>query len=148
MNSWPAGCWKLTSSIVRHSHAQAHLGADRVERSVECLFRDGKIRQADRHNAALAPDKERKRLLERNNLERAGVRHIVVGEQRFNGRIDEHLQLRQLRMQAVLRGERKLIGKFELVGSVEFSLDLDRLDRGTAQPQTSTRTPSAPPGSD
>jgi hypothetical protein len=38
--------------------------------------------------------------------------------------VDQHFELRQLRMQAVLNGERKLGGEFELIGGGEFGLDL------------------------
>ena len=49
--------------------------------------------------------------------------------------IDQHLELRELRMQAVLHRQRILVGKFELVGGVELGLDLDGLDRRPAQAQ-------------
>ena len=55
--------------------------------------------------------------------------------QRLDRRVDQHFELRQLRMQAKLRGDGKLIRELELVGGVELGFDLDRLDRRAAQAQ-------------
>ena len=41
----------------------------------------------------------------------------------------------ELRLQAVLHRVGKLPGKFQLIGGVEFGLELDGLDRRPAQPQ-------------
>ena len=105
MNMRPPGCAKPRSSTFSTRKPEADLGADRIQVGIEGLFGDRKVGQPHRHDAAAAPDKQRERLLQRNDFQRAGVGHGVVGQQRLDGRIDQHLQLRQLRMQPVLHGD-------------------------------------------
>ena len=135
----------------QHAHAEAHLGADGIQLRIERFFGDREVGQPHRHHAALAPDEQRQRLLQRNDLQRARVGHVVVGDQRLDGRIDEHLELRQLRMQAELRGDGELIRELQLVGGVELGFDLDGFDGRSAQAQRidagAVLCPLAPPGS-
>ena len=85
-----------------HAHAERDLGADGVERGVEGFFGDGELGQADGYDAVFAPDEKGEWLFEGDDFEGAGVGHVVVGDERFDGWIDEHLELRELRLQAEL----------------------------------------------
>src|SRR5262249_58461415 len=70
----------VEAEVVRreHAHAQAHLGADRIERGVEGFFGDAEVGDADRERARLAPDEQGERRLDRRDLDRAALRQRVA----------------------------------------------------------------------
>ena len=136
MNMRPPGCSKPRSSTFSTRMPRLTLARMGFKLRVEGFFGDGEVGEPHRDHAALAPDEQRQRLLQRNDFQRAGVGHAVIGQQRLDRGIDQHLQLRQLRMQAELRRLiGNCVGKFELIGGVEFGFELDGLDRRPAQPQ-------------
>src|SRR6202008_197923 len=75
--------WRAKADViyVQNPHAEADLGANGIQIGIEGLFGDGEIRQPHGNDTALAPDEQCQCLLQRNDLQRAGVGHVVVGEQ-------------------------------------------------------------------
>src|SRR4051794_23320982 len=61
-----------------HAHAEADLGANRIQRAIERLLGDAELRHPHGKHAILAPHEEGQRRLHWSDLERAGFSERVV----------------------------------------------------------------------
>ncbi|MNQ63202.1 hypothetical protein D3C85_775760 [compost metagenome] len=120
---------------MQHAHAQRHLGADGIQTRVEGFFGDREIGHAHRHHALAAPDEQAQRRDGGRDLQRAKVGHLVVADERRAVGIDDGLERRELGVNAGVARLGMVVGKFELIGGVEFGVQLDRLGRRTLQAQ-------------
>ena len=116
-----------------NAHSEADFGLNRIEINIKGFLRDGELGEPHGHHPAFAPDEKSERVFKGDDFECAGIRQAVVRQKSFDGGVDQHFELRQLRMDAVLDGVGILRGELELIGGVEFGLKFDRFDRRTAE---------------
>jgi len=121
--------------VIEHAQANTHFGADRIERRVKKFFGDAELGQAHWQNAADAPHKQHERRLHRNDLQRAGLREAAVLLNLPARRINDRLQRRELRIDALRCSDGILVRKFFLIRRIDFRIELDRLHRRPGQPQ-------------
>src|SRR5580658_22689 len=121
---------------VQNPKTKAYFGPDRIQVRVECLLRDGEVGDPHRDHTTAAPYEKCERLLQRNNFQSAAIRQVIVGGKRFDGWVDQHFELRQLRMEPILYRRGELLGEFQLVCGIHLGLHLDRLDGRPAESQS------------
>ena len=131
-----AGRRDVETEIVdaQHAQAEADLGANRIElESKASSVIENSVRRTGTTRLLLQTNSVSG--CSSGMISRVPALAMSSSAIGLDGGIDQHLQLRQLGMQPELHGQRKCDGKFELVGGVEFGLDLDGFDRRPAQPQ-------------
>ena len=69
------------------------------------------------------------RRLHRRDLQRAERREHVVGDQPCARRVHQRLEHGELRLNAVLHGDRVQFRELELIGGIDLGVELDGLDR-------------------
>src|SRR6185436_5827689 len=79
------------------THRQTHFGANRIELCIEGFFGYAAIGDSHRHHTLFAPDEQRERRLERDDLERAARLKRVVGDELTARRIEERFERGELR---------------------------------------------------
>ena len=133
MKSVPPRCRKPRSSTERTRSPMLTLARIGLSAGVERLLGHGEVGDANGDDALLAPDEERQRRLQREDLEHARPRERVVRLERVRARMDEALERRQLRVDAESDGVGVARRVLEPVGGVDLGLELDRLDAGALE---------------
>jgi len=111
------------------------------------LLGDGKTRQQNRHDARLSPHQQHQRSIGRADLNLTFLRLIEHLLRLFGRRIQQHLQDRKRRMQAVLDGVRILVRLCQLVRGIELHREMMVSTGGPSTRSTSSRADPTLPGS-
>src|SRR6266511_4931047 len=116
---------------VQHAHAEAHLGANRIQLRIKRFLGDAEVSQPHRHDPVLAPNEQRQRRDDRSNLQRARLRPPVVGLQLRARRITDDFERSEQRMHSNFRLRRA--ARFKLSRIFNFRIEFDRLNRRPRQ---------------
>src|SRR5262249_38311192 len=111
------------------------LGENRIQVWIESLFGDRKISHAHRREKGSSERQKNQRRLHWHDFERTETRELIIRLQVTARRIDDRLDGSQLRANAVFGRRLVLIGKFQLIGCVDESVEVDGLDWRSFQAQ-------------